>query len=98
VRWWNSRSVKDYCNKLEIGLRPIGGSETLSFEQLRLEKLFLGLRTLDGVNLDVAFPEPPSKGRLKDIIKTRLISVRGNSLIPTKQGFLMADRLPLLFP
>jgi oxygen-independent coproporphyrinogen-3 oxidase len=98
IRWWNVRSVKDYCDNLENGLRPIGGSEALTVEQLRLEKLFLGLRTRDGVMLDVAFPESSSKLLLEDITKTRLFSIRGNRLIPTKQGFLMADRLPLLLP
>jgi putative oxygen-independent coproporphyrinogen III oxidase len=98
IRWWNCKSVKDYCDNLEKGSRPIVGSETLSNEQLRLEKLFLGLRTCDGVTLDVAFPESPYKELLHDIKKTRLASVRDNRLIPTKKGFLMADRLPLLFP
>lgn len=98
IRWWNCKSVKDYCDKLKKGSRPIFGSEALSAEQLRLEKLFLGLRTCDGVTLDVAFPEFPHNELLHNIKKTRLVSVRDNRLIPTKKGFLMADRLPLLFP
>jgi oxygen-independent coproporphyrinogen-3 oxidase len=98
VRWWNCKSVKDYCDRLKKGSRPIAGSEVLSAEQLRLEKLFLGLRTCDGVALDVAFPESPYNELLHNIKKTRLLSVRDNRLIPTKKGFLMADRLPLLFP
>jgi len=98
VRWWNCKSVKDYCDKLKKGSRPIVGSEALSAEQLRLEKLFLGLRTCDGVTLDIAFPESPYNELLHNIKKTRLVSVRDNRLIPTKKGFLMADRLPLLFP
>jgi oxygen-independent coproporphyrinogen-3 oxidase len=98
VRWWNCKSVKDYCDKLKKGSRPIAGSEVLSHEQLRLEKLFLGLRTCDGITLDIAFLESPSNELLHNIKKTRLLSVRDNRLIPTKKGFLMADRLPLLFP
>jgi oxygen-independent coproporphyrinogen-3 oxidase len=98
ARWWNCRSVKDYCDCLEKGLRPIGGSENLSTDQLRLEKLFLGLRTIDGVTLEAAFPKSPSNGYLENITKTRLVAIRGGRLIPTKKGFLMADRLPLLFP
>ena len=98
VRWWNVRSIEEYCNNLQKGLRPVGGSETLTSEQMHLEKLFLGFRTRDGVALKDAFPESPPNGLLERIIKTRLISVRGNRLIPTKKGFLMADRLPLFFP
>lgn len=98
VRWWNCKPVTDYCDRLKKGSRPIAGSEVLSAEQLRLEKLFLGLRTCDGVTLDIAFPESPYNELLHNIKKTRLISVQDNRLIPTKKGFLMADRLPLLFP
>ena len=98
VRWWNFRSIEEYCNNLQKNLRPVGGSETLTSEQMHLEKLFLGFRTRDGVALKDAFPESPPNGLLERIIKTRLISVRGNRLIPTKKGFLMADRLPLFFP
>jgi putative oxygen-independent coproporphyrinogen III oxidase len=98
IRWWNCKSIKDYCDKLKKGSQPIAESEVLSHEQLRLEKLFLGLRTCDGVTLDVAFPEFPYNELLHDIKKTRLLSIRNNRLIPTKKGFLMADRLPLLFP
>ncbi len=98
TRWWNVKSVTDYCNKIKTELRPIAGSENLSTEQLRLEKLFLGLRTSDGVTLDVAFPKSPFNDLLRNVEKTRLVSVRENRLKPTKKGFLIADRLPLLFP
>lgn len=98
VRWWNYRSIEGYCDNLNKGLRPIGGSENLSMEQLRLEKLFLGFRTCDGVSMEDAFPESSSNKHLEEMKKSRLLSVRGNRLIPTKKGFLMADRLPLLFP
>jgi oxygen-independent coproporphyrinogen-3 oxidase len=98
VRWWNFRSIEEYCNNLQKGLRPVGGSETLTSEQMHLEKLFLGFRTRDGVALKDAFPESPPNGLLERIIKSRLVSFHGNRLIPTKKGFLMADRLPLLFP
>jgi len=98
VRWWNFRSIEEYCNNLQKGLQPVSESETLTSEQMHLEKLFLGFRTRDGVALKDAFSESPPNGLLEHIIKSRLISVRGNRLIPTKKGFLMADRLPLLFP
>ncbi|HQP57118.1 MAG TPA: radical SAM family heme chaperone HemW [Syntrophorhabdus sp.] len=97
-RWWNVKSVKDYCYQLSQGLKPIQASESLSPEQLRLEKLFLGLRTNEGIKIDVAFPDYQTSASLENMVKNRLITVRGDRLIPTKKGFLMADRLPLLFP
>jgi oxygen-independent coproporphyrinogen-3 oxidase len=97
ARWWNCRSVKDYCDKLQKGLRPIEGSESLSGEQLRLEKIFLGLRTKEGVRVEDAFPGFQTNGSLQKIAKTHLMTILSDRIIPTREGFLMADRLPLLF-
>lgn len=98
TRWWNPRSVKGYCDKLLKGLKPIEGFETLSDEQLRLERIFLGLRTTDGVNIENALNGAQKNEALNKMIETNLITINGDRFIPTKNGFLMADRLPLLFP
>jgi oxygen-independent coproporphyrinogen-3 oxidase len=97
-RWWNHRSVKMYCDDLQKGLHPTEGSEALSPDQLRLERLFLGLRTSDGVSLEDAFPGFQINGSLESMVKNHLITICGERLTPTRQGFLMADQLPLLFP
>ena len=44
-RWWNHESVKDYTCDLDVLKKPMRGSEALDHEQLRMEALFLGLRT-----------------------------------------------------
>lgn len=97
-RWWNCRSVEDYCLRIEQGASPVDDSETLSPEQLRLEKLFLGLRTADGVSAEVALQAPSSPLQYEAIRASGLVSFRDNRVIPTIHGFLAADRLPLLFP
>jgi len=98
TRWWNHRSVKRYCADLQKGMPPVEESESLTSEQERLEKLFLGLRTNEGVKMDDVFPRSQTNSSLDDMVKKRLITVHGDRIIPTKKGFLMADRLPLLFP
>ncbi|OHE23109.1 MAG: hypothetical protein A2X92_01175, partial [Syntrophus sp. GWC2_56_31] len=50
-RWWNHRSVETYGEDLAVGKPPVADSELLSDEQLRLEALFLGLRTRRGIHL-----------------------------------------------
>jgi len=50
-RWWNVRKLDDYVARIESGVVPIAGDETLSPEQLALEALMLGLRTCEGVSL-----------------------------------------------
>lgn len=97
-RWWNHKSIEKYCADLQKGMLPVEESETLTSEQLRLEKLFLGLRTSEGIRMDDAFPESQANASLENLVKNRLITVQGRRIIATKKGFLMADSLPLLFP
>lgn len=50
-RWWNERKLGPWEAKVSAGERPLGGSETLTLEDLALETLMLGLRTAEGVDL-----------------------------------------------
>ncbi len=51
-RWWNAPGVRDYARRVLEGGSPVAGEEALSSDQRRLERLFLGLRTTGGVDLD----------------------------------------------
>jgi oxygen-independent coproporphyrinogen III oxidase len=95
-RWWNVRSVDDYCRLLSSGKRPVDASEILSPEQLRLEALYLGLRTRDGVDIDLIPDDPASRGGLEDLIEAGIVRIRGSRLVPTRKGFLVADSLPVM--
>ena len=98
TRWWNHRSVKQYCWALEEESKPIEGSEVLTDEQLRLEKLYLGLRTLDGVPLQEACPTVSAEASLSSLEHSGLIRLDNGRIFPTLEGFLVADSLPLMFP
>ena len=50
-RWWNHRSLDRYLAAINAGNLPIEETEILTMEQLRLEALYLGLRTKKGVSL-----------------------------------------------
>jgi len=96
-RWWNFRSIRRYCEALERDRVPVEGDETLTEGQMRLEAVSLGLRTMQGVDLS----EVPHSPELEDVI-SRLresghVRMKGNRVIPTREGFLVADRLPLCF-
>jgi len=97
MRWWNHRSVERYCQALTAGEKPIEASETLSPEQLRLERLFLGFRTKEGVPLDDVSGNPKYDNTLSRLKQSRHVTVRKNRIIPTQKGYLIADRLPLMF-
>lgn len=96
-RWWNVRSVRKYCRILEEGKTPVEASETLSAEQLRLESLCLGFRTQKGIDLGILSDRPHSNRVLEQLRDAGLVEVRNGRVLPTRQGFLVSDGLPLLF-
>jgi oxygen-independent coproporphyrinogen-3 oxidase len=97
TRWWNLRSVKKYCEVLESGELPIAGCERLTEEQIRLEKLSLGLRTTQGVALTHIIGDASAEHALRNLQEAGLIRATKGRLKATREGFLVADRLPLCF-
>ena len=96
-RWWNLKSVEAYCKALDCGRAPLAGEETLSEEQQNLEFLMLGMRTMDGVALDRLGNRPQSEKVLRDLSGSGLVRIQEGKVVPTREGFLVADSLPLLF-
>jgi len=97
ARWWNLRSVIEYCEALERGDLPVAGSERLTEEQIRLEAVSLGLRTDHGVELTHITGGPETEHTLRTLQDAGLIQVSNGRLKATREGFLVADRLPLCF-
>jgi oxygen-independent coproporphyrinogen-3 oxidase len=93
-RWWNYRSVEDYCNALARGVLPVDETEYLSTEQIELEKLYLGLRTSSGIALE-DLPER-SESAISQLRKAGLVQLNRNRITPTVRGYLVADSLPIL--
>ena len=96
-RWWNVRSVDDYCRMLGDGKKPLGGQEVLSDRQLENESILLGLRTREGVDIEQLRNRPEWERILESLERGSLAEVVGGRLIPTLKGYLFADSLPLLF-
>jgi len=101
-RWWNTGSITDYLTALHAGQLPPGGEEILSADELRLETIFLGLRTAAGIDLP-AFQKifrcdlMTTHRRIIDaLIAGGLLRRDGRRLIPTVQGMAVADRLALM--
>ncbi len=96
-RWWNSKSVTHYYQTLKEGKLSIAGSENLSDEQYRIETLYLGLRTRDGIDLQIISNQQQSKSILNQLKESGLATVKAGKVIPTREGFLVADTLTYLF-
>ena len=97
-RWWNVRSVTGYCRALESGTAPRASSERLTPDQLDLERMFLGLRTRDGIDLDPASIDHRAHRTLRALQEESLITIDGTRVTATLEGLLVADRIPLLLP
>ncbi len=96
-RWWNVRSVEMYRKALGKGGAPIEGEEVLSEEQLRLEAVSLGLRTRDGFDLSTVPAHPGLNDAIARLQGSGHVRLEGGRVMPTREGFLVADRLPLCF-
>lgn len=98
VRSWNTRSLREYCERLSHDELPVESSEELTRKQLAAEAVMLGLRTKDGVAITLL------EDFGYDILSQRLESLReaeaqgfiireGNFIKPTLMGMAIADRL-----
>lgn len=94
-RSWNRPGLNEYLEAVESGRLPEAGFENLDSGQLLLERIMLGLRTSDGVDLSSAGFE----GGVPDVIRNMLsnwvshdlCTADGLRIRPTSQGMLMAD-------
>jgi oxygen-independent coproporphyrinogen-3 oxidase len=101
-RWWNHHSLDQYLAAINAGNLPIEETEILTMEQLRLEALYLGLRTKKGVSLQDfenqyhydLFTE--KKEILDKLQEEGFISIRDGHLYPTQTGLAIADSLSLI--
>jgi len=101
-RWWNHRSLDQYLAAINPGNLPVEETEILTMEQLRLEALYLGLRTKMGVSLHDfknqyqydLFAE--KKEMLNKLQEEGFISIRDGHLYPTQAGLAVADSLALI--
>lgn len=101
-RRWNHRSLASYLGDLAAGRLPIEASERLSDEQLRLEALFLGLRTRRGIHLEgfrrrYGQDLAAEKGAmLAQLQREGLVEIVAGFLRPTRAGLAVADSLALI--
>jgi oxygen-independent coproporphyrinogen-3 oxidase len=101
-RWWNYRSLHAYIEDLKRETPPVAVSETLADEQLRLEALFLGLRTKKGIcfeehKLRFGYDLASEKAEMISLLAERgLVKIKDGRLNPTLAGMAVADSLALI--
>ncbi len=102
-RWWNERSSPRWQKLIRSGRSAIAGSEELSDQDLALETVMLGLRTAAGVDRAdfhrrFGFDLVERNRRGVDEARERgLLQVSSERLIPTLEGWAVADGLAASF-
>ena len=100
-RWWNRSSFRDYICLLESGMSVVEKEECLDANDLRLERLCLGLRTKKGISVEEYTGNTAGgltenkKNLLNTFIQEDLIYLEGGFLKPTRRGMAVADALAL---
>ncbi len=98
-RWWNERKIKPYETRIDLGERPVAGSEDLSAEDLALEAVMLGIRTAEGIDLK-RFQErygvdllERNAALVERMYRAGLLRMERGRLVPTLRGLAIADTL-----
>jgi oxygen-independent coproporphyrinogen-3 oxidase len=97
VRYGNVKPVARYCAVLEADRLPIETSERLTARQCDSERLFLGLRLIDGVPRSALHARMADDARLARRIaawrEAGLLADRGPNVALSEAGFLVSDAL-----
>ncbi|MFC8600383.1 radical SAM family heme chaperone HemW [Isoptericola sp. NPDC057191] len=92
VRWWNVKHPRRYAALLEDGSSPGAGRELLTTAEAQLERVLLGVRVREG--LDVGALDPSRRAAVAGLVARGLLdgveAVRGRVVL-TRQGRLLAD-------
>ncbi|HLT83047.1 MAG TPA: hypothetical protein VKZ83_02330, partial [Phototrophicaceae bacterium] len=96
VRWWNVKHPRAYAHRLEQGQSPGQGREVLSPEARELERVMLGVRLVEGLELAPGTGRVPEDRReaVAGLIAEGLVDLpaaREGRIRLTRRGRLLAD-------
>ena len=93
VRWWNVKHPRAYADRLDRGLSPAAGRETVTGDGAVLERLMLGVRLAAGMPLDdlPADSRRSVAGLVADGLVDGHAATGGRRIVLTRRGRLLAD-------
>ena len=95
-RFWNTRDLNAYLDAMDQGRSPCAGEETIAPDTARRERLWMGLRTIEGVELTEEEVDRVQSSRcFADLEEVGYVALEGQKLHLTRAGFLLADALSL---
>ena len=90
IRWSNQRDTFEYVRSVEHGLVPIKEKQILTERDLRAEALFLGMRLMRGVSINL-FAEHPME--LARFCEAGLVEQSEETVRLTRHGALMSNEV-----
>src|SRR5690606_38639834 len=92
VRWWNVKHPAAYADRVLAGHSPAAGSETLSDQTRRVERIMLATRTRQGLAVDelTATGRSAVAGLIADGLVEPAAALSG-TVVLTLRGRLLAD-------
>jgi oxygen-independent coproporphyrinogen-3 oxidase len=88
LRWWNVRPPAQYLAMVDRGGKPLGGSEELTGDERRLERLLLGLRVADGIPQEWVEPELAAS-----FVEQGLMTTGDGRVALTEAGLFLANEV-----
>ena len=93
-RSWNTRDLDTYLKRLERGASPCEGEEVIGPVTALRERIWMGLRTCQGVFLTESQKDKlKGQSRFGDFVEAGLLEFSGEWLRLTSSGFVLADGL-----
>jgi oxygen-independent coproporphyrinogen-3 oxidase len=89
VRWWNVKHPAAYAVRINAALSPAQAREVLDAETRRVERVLLETRLAAGLSPDLL--DEPGTAAVPGLVDRGLLEVRGDRLVLTTQGRLLAD-------
>ena len=92
VRWWNVKHPRAYAQRLATGHSPAAARELLEPADVRLERVLLGVRLSEGLDLGAlaAAGRHAVAGLVADGLLDGVAAVHGRAVL-TRRGRLLAD-------
>lgn len=87
-RRWNASAYADWLRRVQAGEDPVAGTEVIGPESAAAERVYLGLRTVDGLEL-----REEELARVESWIGAGWAELSGRLLRLTPQGWLRLDSL-----
>jgi putative oxygen-independent coproporphyrinogen III oxidase len=89
TRWWNVKHPNAYADMLARRELPVGGREVLTAPERHTEDVMLTVRLRGG--LPVTLLDAEERSRADELCRTGLLLDRGEAMVLTDRGRLLAD-------